>query len=42
MEESQTGNYALALKNYQQKGFGRSMKKISEEKGFVDSENSVS
>ena len=27
MEDSQTVNYALALKIYQQKGLGRSMKK---------------
>lgn len=31
MEDSQTVNYALALKNYQQKGFGRSMKRFCEE-----------
>ena len=28
MEDAQTVNYALALKIYQQKGFGRSMKKM--------------
>ena len=27
MEDTQTVNYALALKIYQQEGFGRSMKK---------------
>jgi len=34
MEDSQTVNYALALKNYQQKGFGRSMKRFCEEEGY--------
>ena len=28
MEDTQTVNYALALKIYQQKGLGRSMKKM--------------
>ena len=31
MEDTQTVNYALALKIYQQKGLGRSMKKFCEE-----------
>ena len=31
MEDTQTVNYALALKIYRQKGLGRSMKKFCEE-----------
>ena len=34
MEDTQTVNYALALKIYQQKGLGRSMKKFCEEEGY--------
>ena len=34
MEDTQTVNYALALKIYQQKGSCRSMKKFCEEEGY--------
>ena len=34
MKEEAKVNYAFALKNYQQKGRGRSMKKFCEEEGY--------
>ena len=34
MKEEAKANYAFALKNYQQKGWGRSMKKFCDEGGY--------
>ena len=34
MEDNQTVNYALALKNYSRNGKGRSMKRFCEEEGY--------
>ena len=38
MKEESKLNYAFALKNYQQNGRGRSMKKFCEEEGYDDYE----